>query len=901
MTKYVYFFGAGQAEGSSVMRNLLGGKGCDLAEMTNLGIPVPPGFTITTQAWVHCQRAGRRWPDGLWEQVLEHLERLERVADARFGDRDRPLLVSVRSGARVSMPGMMETILNLGLSDVTVEGLAARAGNERFAWDCYRRFITMFSSVVLGLKRDLFAQRLDAVKARLGVTADADVPAGELRKLVQTYQEEVAARTGNAFPQDVREQLRLAIDAVFDSWFAKRATEYRRIHGVPEDWGTAVTVMAMVFGNLGDTSGTGVGFTRDPRTGEARFYAEFLPNAQGEDVVAGIRTPMPIEVLRERMPSVYADLLQIATRLERHYKDMQDIEFTVQEGTLYLLQTRSGKRSARAAVKVAVDLEKEHVIDQHTAILRVKPPEVNEAIRPVFDDRERAAAIAGGRLLGRGLAAAPGAAVGRVVFDADRAVEWARGGQKVILVRPETSPEDVAGMYAAEGIVTSRGGRTSHAAVVAVGMGKACVVGATDLSIDEARRQFEVGGHTVHEGDVVSVDGGTGEVIAGAIQTVEGRLDDDVRRLLGWADFYRKGGLGVRANADTPADAEQARAFGAEGIGLVRTEHMFFAADRLPIVREMIMAADQATRRAALERLRPVQRQDFTGIFRAMDGLPVTIRLLDPPLHEFLPNWKEYKEMVAEKSRLEALSIEPDERRRLETLILAVEKLREANPMLGHRGCRLGITHPEIYGMQVRAIMEAACAATEQGVRVEPEIMIPLTGTVGEMKETFEQTHRVADGVIAEMGVAVPYLVGTMIEVPRAALIAQKIADHAEFFSFGTNDLTQLTFGYSRDDVAKFLPRYLDMGLLAADPFSTLDQEGVGELIALGIDRGRRRRPDLKVGICGEHGGEASSVEFCHKVGMNYVSCSPYLIPGARLAAAQARIKERLAGGGDYR
>jgi pyruvate,orthophosphate dikinase len=573
----------------------------------------------------------------------------------------------------------------------------------------------------------------------------------------------------------------------------------------------------------------------------------------------------------------------------------------VQEGTLYLLQTRSGKRSARAAVKVAVDLEKEHVIDQHTAILRVKPPEVNEAIRPVFDDRERAAAIAGGRLLGRGLAAAPGAAVGRVVFDADRAVEWARGGQKVILVRPETSPEDVAGMYAAEGIVTSRGGRTSHAAVVAVGMGKACVVGAADLSIDEVRRQFEVGRHTVHEGDVVSVDGGTGEVIAGAIQTVEGRLDDDVRRLLGWADFYRKGGLGVRANADTPADAEQARAFGAEGIGLVRTEHMFFAADRLPIVREMIMAADQVSRRAALERLRPVQRQDFTGIFRAMDGLPVTIRLLDPPLHEFLPNWKEYKEMVAEKSRLETLSIEPDERRRLEALILAVEKLREANPMLGHRGCRLGITHPEIYGMQVRAIMEAACAATEQGVRVEPEIMIPLTGTVGEMKETFEQTRRVADGVIAEMGVAVPYLVGTMIEVPRAALIAQKIADHAEFFSFGTNDLTQLTFGYSRDDVAKFLPRYLDMGLLAADPFSTIDQEGVGELIALGIDRGRRRRPDLKVGICGEHGGEASSVEFCHKVGMNYVSCSPYLIPGARLAAAQARIKERLAGGGDYR
>jgi pyruvate,orthophosphate dikinase len=799
------------------------------------------------------------------------------------------------------MPGMMETILNLGLNDATVEGLAARAANERFAWDCYRRFITMFSSVVLGTRREVFADLFDAAKARIGVHADADVPADELRKLVQTFQAEIAARTGKPFPQDVREQLRLAIDAVFDSWFAKKATEYRRIHGVPEDWGTAVTVMTMVFGNLGERSGTGVGFTRDPRTGEARFYAEFLPNAQGEDVVAGIRTPLPIEALRERMPEIYGELAAIATRLERHYKDMQDIEFTVQEGTLYLLQTRGGKRSARAAVKVAVDLEKEHVIDQHTAILRVKPPEVNEAIRPVFDDRERAAAVAGGRLLGRGLAAAPGAAVGRVVFDADRAVEWAKSGQRVILVRPETSPEDVAGMYAAEGIVTSRGGRTSHAAVVAVGMGKACVVGAAELSIDESRREFEVGHHTVREGDVISVDGGTGEVIAGAIQTVEGRLDDDIRELLGWADFYRKGGLGVRANADTPADAERARAFGAEGIGLVRTEHMFFAADRLPVVREMIMASDQATRRAALERLRPVQREDFLGIFRAMDGLPVTIRLLDPPLHEFLPNWKEYKEMIEQRSRLEALGIEPEERKRLEALIEAVEKLREANPMLGHRGCRLGITHPEIYGMQVRAIMEAACTAAEQGVRVETEIMIPLTGTVGEMKETFEQTRRVADGVIAEMGVQVPYLVGTMIEVPRAALIAQRIADHAEFFSFGTNDLTQLTFGYSRDDVAKFLPKYLDMGLVPADPFSILDQEGVGELIALGIDRGRRRRPDLKVGICGEHGGEASSVEFCHKVGMNYVSCSPYLIPGARLAAAQARIRERLGGGGDYR
>ena len=899
MTKYVYFFGAERAEGSSVMRNLLGGKGCELAEMTNLGIPVPPGFTVTTQAWVHYQRAGRRSPEGLWEQILEHLGRLEEVAAVKFGDSERPLLVSVRSGARVSMPGMMETILNLGLNDVTVEGLATRTKDERFAWDCYRRFVTMFGSVVLGIKRSVFEAPLDGVKRRLGVATDADVPADELRKLVRTYQDEVAARTGSPFPQDVREQLRRAIESVFQSWFAKKATEYRRIHGIPEDWGTAVTVMAMVFGNLGRRSGTGVGFTRDPRTGEPRFYAEFLPNAQGEDVVAGIRTPLPIEALHEQMPAIYDQLLAIAARLERHYKDMQDIEFTVQEDDLYILQTRSGKRSARAAVKVAVDLEKEHVIDQHAAILRIRPPEVNEAIRPVFDDREKAAAVAAGRLLARGLPAAPGAAVGRIEFDPERAVELAKEGEKVILVRPETSPEDVAGMYAAQGIVTSRGGRTSHAAVVAVGMGKACVVGATDLAIDEARRSFDVRGQTVRAGEIISVDGGTGEVILGAIETVEGRPDEEVQTLLEWADFYRKGGLGVRANADTPVDAERARRFGAEGIGLVRTEHMFFAADRIRMVREMIMATDQAARRAALAQLRPLQREDFIGIFRAMDGLPVTIRLLDPPLHEFLPNWKEYKEMVERKSRLEALESEPEERRRLEQLIGAVERLREANPMLGHRGCRLGITHPEIYGMQVRAIMEAACTAAEQGIRVEPEIMIPLTGTVGEMKETIEQTRRVADGVIAEMGVPVRYLVGTMIEVPRAALIAQKLAEHAEFFSFGTNDLTQLTFGVSRDDVAQFLPRYLDMGLLTADPFAVLDQEGVGELVALGIDRGRRRRADLKVGICGEHGGEGSSVEFCHKVGMDYVSCSPYLIPGARLAAAHARIKERLAGGGD--
>jgi pyruvate,orthophosphate dikinase len=901
MTKFVYSFGRGKAEGSSVMRNLLGGKGCELAEMTNLGIPVPPGFTVTTQAWAHYNRADRQWPDGLWDQVQAGLERLETDAGLGLGDPKRPLLVSVRSGARVSMPGMMETVLNLGLNDETVEGLAVKTHNERFAWDCYRRFLAMFGDVVLGIRREAFEEHLTAVKTRLGVKTDPEVPAAELRKLAETYKDLVLERTGAPFPQDPREQLRRAIDAVFESWWTKKAIEYRRIHDIPAEWGTAVTVMSMVFGNLGETSGTGVGFTRDPRSGEPGFYAEFLANAQGEDVVAGIRTPEPIEGLHRRMPAAYDQLLEIAGRLERHYKDMQDIEFTVQEGTLFLLQTRSGKRSARAAVRVARDLVNEHVIDQHTALLRVRPQEVNEAIRPVFDDKEKARAIADGRLLGRGLAAAPGAAVGQVVFDADRAVEWSKAGQHVILARAETSPEDVAGMYASEGIVTSRGGRTSHAAVVAVGMGKACVVGASDIVVDEERRAFTANGRTVREGDVISLDGGTGEVILDAVMTVEGTMSPEVEELLAWADRYRKDGLGVRANADTPVDAQRAREVGAEGIGLVRTEHMFFAPERIPIMREMIMAPTATAQQAALDRLQLFQRDDFVGIFRAMDGLPVTIRLLDPPLHEFLASQKEYREMVEEKSRLEALGINPDRQRWLENMLAAIERLREANPMLGHRGCRLGITSPRIYGMQVTAIMEAACAAAEQGGRVEPEIMIPLTGTIGEMRETYEQTRKVADGVIARMGVPVKYAVGTMIEVPRAALIADQIAQHADFFSFGTNDLTQMTFGYSRDDVAKFLPAYLQKGLLPHDPFSVLDQEGVGELVKIGIERGRRTRPDLKIGICGEHGGEASSVEFCYRVGMTYVSCSWPLIPGARLAAAQARIRDRQAGGATHR
>jgi pyruvate,orthophosphate dikinase len=875
------------------MGNLLGGKGCELAEMTNLGIPVPPGFTITTQAWAHYSRGGQQWPEGLWDQVRAGLDRLEQDAGLVLGDAQRPLLVSVRSGARVSMPGMMETVLNLGLTDATVEGLAARTGNERFAWDCYRRFITLFGSVVLRIRREVFDDQLTTLKARLRLASDPEVPALELRKLTETFKDIVSGQMGSPFPQDPHEQLRLAINAVFDSWFAKKAMEYRRIHGIADDLGTAVTVMAMVFGNLGETSGTGVGFTRDPRTGERRFYAEFLPNAQGEDVVAGIRTPLPIDALRERMPAIYDQLLDIAGRLERHYKDMQDIEFTVQEGTLYLLQTRSGKRSAAAAVRVVVDLVGESVIDQHTALLRVKPQSLGELLHPVFDERDRALAVDAKRLLARGLPASPGAAVGEVVFDADRAVEWAKAGHRVILVRPETSPEDVAGMYAAQGIVTARGGRTSHAAVVAVGMGKSCVVGAGDVAVDMERRVFVAGGRIVREGDVISVDGNTGDVILDAVKTIEPQIGSGLRTFLAWADRYRS--LGVRANADTPEDARKAREFGAEGIGLVRTEHMFFTPERIPLVREMIMATEPAARRAALAKLQPFQRDDFIGIFRAMDGLPVTIRLLDPPLHEFLPR---YTELLEEHTRLEARGISPA-RERLEEVMAKVRSLQEANPMLGHRGCRLGITHPEIYGMQVRAIMEAACTVAEQGVAVAPEIMIPLTGTVGEMRLTHEQTKRIADGVVAELGVPVTYTIGTMIEVPRAALLADQIARDADFFSFGTNDLTQLTFGYSRDDVAKFLPDYLQKGLLPHDPFAVLDREGVGELIRIGIERGRRTRPDLKVGICGEHGGEPSSVEFCHQVKMTYVSCSPFLIPIARLAAAQARLKEReaVAGG----
>jgi pyruvate, orthophosphate dikinase len=881
--KYVYSFANGKAEGSSALRHLLGGKGCELAEMTNLGVPVPPGFTITTEAWAAYSASDRKYPAGLWDQVQASLARLEAAVGLKFGDASRPLLVSVRSGARASMPGMMDTVLNLGLNDGTVPGLAKWTKNERFAWDCYRRFITIFGDVVLGIERRAFDEMLEHAKAEARAKTDADLQLEPLRALVAEFKRLVQARTGKPFPQDPAEQLRLAVAAVFDSWFAKKAVDYRRIHRLPEDWGTAVTVMAMVFGNLGETSGTGVCFTRDPSTGERRFFGEFLVNAQGEDVVAGIRTPQPIAALDDSMPKVYAELVAIKERLERHYRDMQDIEFTVQEGRLYILQTRSGKRTAGAAVRIAVEMVRERLIERDTALLRVEPASLNQLLVKTVDPKATYTAIA------RGLAATPAAAVGRVVFDPEKAVEMALRGEPAILVRQETSPEDVAGMHAAQGVLTSRGGLTSHAAVVARGWGKSCVVGAGDVVVDEENRLFRAGRVVVREGQVVTLNGATGEVVLGALPLVDPKLSAEFRELLDWA--RKASTTRVRANADTPSDATKAREFEAEGIGLVRTEHMFFKDDRIPIVREMIMALDEQTRRKAVDRLLPFQREDFIGIFTAMDGYPVTIRLLDPPLHEFLPS---YKEVLEEFTRLDALGINPARHHELGTIKARIEALHEANPMLGHRGCRLGITFPEIYEMQVRAIMEAACEVARRGVKVEPpEIMIPLTGTVAEMKLTRDMTVRMAEQTVSEMGVQVGYSVGTMIEVPRAALIADKLAEHADFFSFGTNDLTQMTFGYSRDDIGKFLPFYLEKKLLPSDPFAVLDQEGVGEMIEIGIGRGRKTRPKLKVGICGEHGGEPSSVEFCHRVGMNYVSCSPYMVPIAWLASAQARIKER--------
>jgi len=871
--KYVYFFGGGKAEGSKDMKNLLGGKGANLHEMTNLGIPVPPGFTISTESCVHYFKTGR-YPEGLKQQVEEAVKRLEELTGKKFGSTENPLLVSVRSGARVSMPGMMDTILNLGLNDDAVKGLAKRTGDERFAYDSYRRFIQMFSEIVMGIPHKVFEELLDKKKKEKGVNLDYELDADALKELVEEYKTKVRELTGKEFPQNPQEQLWMAIEAVFKSWNNKRAIEYRKLHRIPDDWGTAVNVQTMVFGNMGFDSATGVAFTRDPSTGEKVLYGEYLPNAQGEDVVAGIRTPKPISELEKEMPEAYKQLVEIFDRLEKHYRDMMDLEFTIEKGKVYLLQTRVGKRSARAEVKIAVDMVKEGLITKEEAIMRVDPKRVEQLLHPMVDPKAPKNVIA------KGLPASPGAASGKVIFDSEEAAELAEKGERIILVRDETSPEDIKGMARSKGILTSRGGMTSHAAVVARGIGTPCVVGAEEIEVDYGKEEFRVGDVTVKKGDVITIDGSTGEVMVGEVPTVDPEFFPEFSELLEWADEFRW--IGVRANADTPMDAERARKFGAEGIGLARTEHMFFEGERIYAMQEMILAKTKEEREKALSKLLPMQREDFKGLFKAMDGFPVTIRLLDPPLHEFVPKTEEQIKELSERTGIPA-----------EEIKAKAEALREANPMLGHRGCRLGITYPEITEMQVRAIFEAACEAKKEGVKVYPEIMVPLVSIKKEIEIQKEIIDRIAREVMEETGIEIEYSVGTMIELPRAALTADEIAEVAEFFSFGTNDLTQTTFGFSRDDVGKFVPKYIELGLLEDDPFQVLDQRGVGQLVKVGVEKGRGTRPDLKVGICGEHGGEPTSVKFCHRVGMDYVSCSPFRVPVARLSAAQAVIEQK--------
>ena len=881
--KHVYFFSKDASDGDATMKDVLGGKGANLAEMASLGVPVPPGFTITTEVCGHYQAHDGGYPEGLKGEVEESLRALESATGKTFGDPGNPLLVSVRSGAAVSMPGMMDTILNLGLTDETVAGLATKSGNERFAYDSYRRLLQMYGDVVMELKPetetdvDPFEEILDALKEERGAKLDTDLSAADLKELVARFKQIIERKAGRPFPQDPVEQLWGAIEAVFRSWNNPRAIKYRDLNGIAGLLGTAVNVQAMVFGNMGDGCGTGVAFTRNPATGENVFYGEYLMNAQGEDVVAGIRTPQPITALRDEMSTVYDELVGIRTKLEAHYRDMQDVEFTIEDGRLYMLQTRTGKRTAAAAVRIAVEMVEEEMIDRREAIGRVAPEQIDQLLHPMFDPD----AIGRAESIGKGLPASPGAASGTVVFSADAAEKAAADGAKVILVRVETSPEDIGGMDAAQGILTARGGMTSHAAVVARGMGKCCVAGVGDLAIDYAAGTFTLGGKSVRAGEAISLDGTTGDVFLGEITTIEPELSGDFGTLLGWADEVRT--LGVRANADNPADAETAIRFGAEGIGLTRTEHMFFEGDRIIAVREMILADDEAGRRKALDKLLPVQRGDFEGIFRALDGRPATIRLLDPPLHEFLPHDDAGQREVADVMGVSADAIRTK-----------VESLHEFNPMLGHRGCRLGIIYPEISEMQVRAIVEAACAVHKEGTSVRPEIMIPLVGNVKELALQRELAGCVADEVLAANGLSkaeIPYLVGTMIEVPRAAVTADEIAEEAEFFSFGTNDLTQMGCGFSRDDAGKFLKDYVAMGIYEKDPFQVLDQRGVGKLVAMACELGRKTRPDIKLGICGEHGGEPASIAFCHKVGLNYVSCSPYRVPIARLAAAQAAIR----------
>jgi pyruvate,orthophosphate dikinase len=885
-TKYVYFFGGGKADGNGKMKDDLGGKGAGLAEMTNADLPVPPGFTIQTEACREYMRTNGVSAE-VDRQTDAALKRLEELQGQKLGKGENPLLVSVRSGAKFSMPGMMDTILNLGLNDQSVEALAKRSNNPRFAADSYRRLIQMFGNVVLDIPKHAFDEVFDAKKKQKKAKLDTDLDAKALKEVIEEYKKVVKKHTKRDFPQDPHEQLVMARDAVFRSWQNDRAKHYRRINNIDDMLGTAVNVQAMVFGNLGDTSGTGVGFTRNPATGVKEFYGEFLMNAQGEDVVAGIRTPIPILELRKIMPNVYDQLREITTRLEKHYRDIQDFEFTIQEGKLYMLQTRNGKRTGRAAVRVAIQMVEEGLITKEEAIFRVEPNQLYDFLVPGLDEKDGEIEV-----LATGLPASPGAAVGQIVFTADDAVEKAGHSKKnpVILVRAETTPEDIHGMEVAVGILTSRGGMTSHAAVVTRGMGKCCVAGAGDIQVEEKTREMRVKGQVFKEGDWISLDGTTGRVIKGKLNTVDAKPDDpELMKLLGWAEPFRK--LKVRANADIPRDAIQARAFGAEGIGLCRTEHMFFAEDRLPHMRTMILANNEKDRRAALKKLLPMQRADFIGVFRAMDGFPVTIRTLDPPLHEFLPR---REDLMVEIAVLEATKPRSPKLKELRTLLRRVEDLHEFNPMLGHRGCRLGITYPEITEMQARAIFEAAVAVAKEGVKVYPEVMIPLTATLKEMANQGAIVHRVAQEVFKEKEKTVDYLVGTMIELPRAALVADEIAKEAQFFSFGTNDLTQTTFGFSRDDVNKVLPTYLEEGILKQDPFAVLDREGVGQLIRMATERGRKTRPDLKVGICGEHGGEPSSVEFCHQIGLNYVSCSPFRVLTARLAAAQAAATDKL-------
>ena len=888
--KMVYYFGGGKAEGKADMKLLLGGKGANLAEMTNLGLPVPPGITITTEVCREYYELGKQFPEGMWEQVLEGLKKIEDEMGKKFGDKENPLLVSVRSGAPVSMPGMMDTILNLGLNDETVQGLAKSTGNERFAWDSYRRFIQMFGNVVMGIPHDEFEHILEAKKKEVGAKQDVDLASEDLKDIVNKYKQLVKEKTGKDFPQDPYEQLKMAIRAVFDSWNNPRAIKYREINNIPEDYGTAVNIVAMVFGNMGETSGTGVAFTRNPSTGENEFYGEYLKNAQGEDVVAGIRTPQPLTKaqktsenqvsLEEEFPEVYKELQKIREILEKHYKDMQDIEFTIENGRLWMLQTRTGKRTARAAVKIAVDMVKEGLITKEEAILRVDPSLINQLLHPMIDEEDRKKALSEGRLITKGLPAAPGAVCGKVVFSADEAVELAEKGEKVILVRHETSPEDIHGMHAAEGILTSRGGMTSHAAVVARGMGKTCIVGAEEIEVDYDNQEFRVKDVVVKKGDIITIDGSTGEVFKGEIKTIPAQISGEFEELMKWADEIRD--LQVRVNADTPEDAKQGRDFGAEGIGLCRTEHMFFKEERIPVVREMILAKTKEERQKALEKLLPMQREDFIAIFEVMNGLPVNIRLLDPPLHEFLPKTEEEFERTAKEM---GLPVEEIKKR--------AEELHEVNPMLGLRGSRLGIAYPEIYEMQARAILEAACHCKKKGIEVLPEIMLPLIADDRELAELKKLIDRVAKKVFEKEGVEIPYQVGTMIEVPRAALIADQLAEYAEYFSFGTNDLTQMTFGLSRDDSGKFIGKYVELGILKGDPFMHIDENGVGQLIKFAIERGSKVRPNIKTGICGEHGGDPRSINFFQKIGVKYVSPSPFRVPIARLAAAQAKIRQK--------